>query len=163
VGPTLVLLRRVAVLCVDANPPHHCVKRPSGVQAFTGTLSSISGIVAAAIPTLVNVKSTSSAAPGSSAAAPAAAVAEGKTEGGLAGGKRTKGAEPNAALSMEETPPPSDPELQATIDQLKNTINRDTKTMQAWRDLLIAQLKARKVSDDEINQILVANGFVRMP
>lgn len=69
----------------------------------------------------------------------------------------------NPALSVEQTPPASDQDLQATIDQLKGTIGRDTQTMQKLRDLLITQLKARGVSDDEINKILVSNGFLRMP
>jgi hypothetical protein len=142
-------------------PTTFVFKQPSGVQAFTGTLSSISGIVAAAVPTLISVKSTSTAAP--AAAAAPAAVAQGKTEGGRAGGKTTTSNAQNAALSMDQTPPASDPELKATIDQLNGTIGRDTETINKWRDLLITQLKARGASDDEINKILVSHGFVRMP
>lgn len=137
-------------------PTTFVFKQPSGVQAFTGTLSSISGIVAAAIPTLINVKSAPSAAPNpASTQAPVAAV-QSKAPGSRSGGKTTTaGATAATALSAEETPPPDAADKQATIDLLNNGKKEDTKTITALRQLLITQLKTAGKSNDEINAILI--------
>jgi hypothetical protein len=84
-----------------------------------------------------------------------------KTEGGRAGGKALTTI--NAALSADQSPPPSGEAYQDTINQLKGTIGRDSEALQKWRSLLITELRARGATDDEINTILVSHGFLRLP
>jgi hypothetical protein len=136
-------------------------RQPSAVQAFTGTLSSISGIVAAAVPTLINVKNSPSSAP-SAAPAPETGL-DAKTVGNGSGGKKI-GAKTvgTAALSVQEAPPASEEDWQSTIDILNKNRTEDTQTIGMLRTLLITQLKAAGKTIDEVNALLASKQLVRV-
>jgi hypothetical protein len=136
-------------------------RQPNAVQAFTGTLSSISGIVAAAVPTLINVKNSPSSPP-SAAPAPETGL-DAKTVGNGSGGKKI-GAKTvgTAALSVQEAPPASEEDWQSTIDILNQNRKEDTQTIGMLRTLLITQLKAAGKTIDEVNALLASKQLVRV-
>jgi len=136
-------------------PTTFVFKQPSGVQAFTGTLSSISSIVASAVPTLINVKSTPSA-PAKATQTPVAAV-QSKTPGSRSGGKTTSAPAAAEALSAEETPPPNIQDIQDELNRLSQNHQQDTDTINKVRLLFIRQLKAENKTSAEINAILIEN------
>jgi hypothetical protein len=140
-------------------PTTFVFKQPSGVQALTGTLSSITGIVASAVPTLINVKSTPSApAKSVETPAPVAAVQNKSTES-RSGGKATPAQAAGAALSVEETSPANAQDYKDEIDRLSRDHAADTDTINKMRLLFIIQLKAEGNTNDQINAILIKNNM----
>jgi hypothetical protein len=160
-GRSFLTKRESNVGFAHGMPTTMSFKQPSAVQAFTGTLSSITGIVASAVPSLVNVKSTTTAAP-NAAPVPDAGL-EAKTVGNGTGGKKigSKTMGP-AALSVQDTPGASDQDWQSTVDLLNKNRSEDTQTIGMLRALLITQLRAEGKSMDEVNTILVGKGLVRV-
>jgi hypothetical protein len=146
-------------------PTTFVFKQPSGVQAFTGTLSSISGIIAAAVPTLINVKTVPS--PQKALTPPPASgpnetiPAKVKSSGAL------------ASDITDEMPGPSTQSLETTITKLRQNIlsqsnqvdeqsaqlDAQKATIMKLRQSLIDSLKAANKTNEEINQVLKGLGL----
>lgn len=150
-------------------PTTFVFKQPSGVQAFTGTLSSISGIVAAAVPSLIDVKSTSTVTPQKAVAQPVSTVAT-KTPlgGGSTGGKALSPALGN--VGADDTVA----QLQSQIDAMQQELaqkdndnatfmKNKADTIAALRAKLIDALEKQGMSIDDINQVLKQVGSYPIP
>ncbi len=137
-------------------PTTFVFKQPSGIQAVTGILSSLSGTVSTAIPSLINVKSTSTSTqkPTTPTVIPASANAAASTHVT----QRT----PLTAETGQTLPGPSNQDLQNTINALNHLHQNDTARMGKLRQSLIDSLESAGKTTDEINEILKEDGLAPM-